>query len=129
MFTDVKIPQFYPILTPHPCDTKYHSIFNMNRSTLLSQVFFVFFLVVFQYNECIKGGKGLVSKKSPIHQPSASHRFVRRGSATLIQRSASSWPRRSSDSAWMLVPRASWGPWLPYVDLGDEFWWAKMPFR
>ena len=61
------------------------------------------------------------------HPPAiTSHRFVRRGSATLIQRSASSWPRRSSDSAWMLVPGASWG--FPYVDLGDEFGGQKCQF-
>ena len=40
MFTDVKIPQFYPILTLYFCDSKCRSILNMNRSTLLSHVFF-----------------------------------------------------------------------------------------
>ena len=32
-----------------------------------------------------------------------------RGLTTLIQRSASSWPRRCSDSAWMLVPGVQQG--------------------
>ena len=47
MFTDVKIPQFYPILTLYFCDSKCRSILNMNRSTLLSHVFF--WGVIFQY--------------------------------------------------------------------------------